>query len=265
MVFVTAANARYFPALVNLVGSIHYWAPERRIVAYDLGLESAQLEKLAQWRNVEVVRRFIPAGAPPHVGIVHNYAWKPIALSHALGRYGRILWIDAGSDLRSPPDAMLRDLEDNGHFFVQGQDLDMTLMSQDRSYEVLGATKEDFKGLGHFAASLQGYIRGGPAYYRILRPMTEYALNEQCIAPTGSDLSNHRYDQTLLSILIYQSGLDVTPHTEMVAASREELEPDPASPSAAVVYTAHGRSDEYAGNVRTADETPMHGPDRAER
>ncbi|MGA8260697.1 MAG: glycosyltransferase family 10 [Arenicellales bacterium] len=266
MVFVTAVSPRYFPALKNLVGSIHYWAPDRRVVVYNLGLEIAQLAEIDRWRNTTVVREFLPGDAPPHVRVLHTYAWKPVAIGHAIGHHDAILWIDAGSDLRSPPDAMLHYLETDGHFFVQGQDLDMTLMSHDGCYEALGATKSEFKDLQHFAGNLQGYVRDGRAHRRVLRPLVEHALEQECIAPAGSNLSNHRFDQTLLSILIYRSGLDVVPHTELLSARREDLERDPDRPSAAAVYTARGRSAEYAHRVvlQSPWQRPVRDPDRPE-
>lgn len=250
MVFVTAANSRYFPALRNLVGSLHYWAPGQDIIVYDLGLEDAQISEIDRWRHLAVVQGYIPADVPPHVHVVYTYAWKPIAIEHALRDHEAILWIDAGSDLRAPPGAMLRLLRADGHLFVQGQDQDMTQMSHDLCYEAAGIPKADFAGLQHFAGSLQGYVRGDQAHHRVLRPMVELALRKECIAPPGSNLSNHRYDQTLLSILIYRSGLDVTPHTEMLCSHREGLAADPDRTSTAVVFTARGRTADYADKVQ---------------
>ena len=258
MVFVSAASPRYFPALENLVGSIDYWAPDQHIVIYNLGLDVAQLAEIGRWRNAAVVPQFVPDDAPPHVRVMRDYAWKPIAMGHAIEHHEAILWIDAGSDLRSPPDVMLRHLRTDGHFFVQGQDLDMTLMSHDGCYEALGETKSEFQGLQHFAGNLQGYVRNGPAHHRILRSLVQHALEPECIAPEGSNLSNHRFDQTLLSILIYRSGLHVTPHTELLSNRREELERDPARPSAATVYTARGCSAEYAHRVALRERQAAH-------
>ena len=41
----------------------------------------------------------------------------------------------------------------------------------------------------------------------IIHKWKELALVKECIAPVGSNRSNHRQDQSILSILIYQSTL----------------------------------------------------------
>ena len=66
------------------------------------------------------------------------------------------------------------------------------------------------------------------------------------MSETTNVLSNHRFDQTLLSVLIYQSGLDVVPMTERVAVERSTLSQDPHEPSNKIVYSARGSSQEYA-------------------
>ncbi|MEM7061699.1 MAG: DUF1647 domain-containing protein [Cyanobacteria bacterium P01_B01_bin.77] len=249
MVIVTAANSAYFMGLENLVGSIHFWAPKHKIILYDLGLEKADLEEINYWKNISVVRGFMPQNAPPHCRVIHCYAWKPIAIYHALQQYPAVLWIDAGSDLRSPLDTVQSHLEREGHFFVQGQDLDMTLMSHDGCYEALNAQKSDFQGKPYFAGNLQGYVQHSHAHTHILEPLYTCALKQDCIAPSGSNLTNHRFDQTVLSILIYQSGLPIIPRTHLLSAHRDELHPDPEQPSAATVYTARCASEDYVSKI----------------
>jgi len=250
VVIVTASNSRYFKGLVNLVGSIHFWAPDHDIMVYDLGLKRSFLTEIKRWRKTAVVRRFAPGDAPAHCRRPRIYAWKPLAIYHAMQRHASVLWIDAGSDLRAPVTAIQEFLDQDGHFFVQGQDLDMTLMSHDGSYAAMGTKKACFKGKQHFAGNLQGYTQNEQARTLILDPLYRCAMNRNCIAPKGSNLSNHRFDQTVLSILIYQSSLRVIPRTHLLSAHRSELNPDPGQPSAATVYTARCSSREYIHQVR---------------
>ena len=66
MVIVTAANDLYFQGLVNLVGSIHYWAPECEILVYDLGLNDLNKQEVTNWTNTVVVTKFFAVDAPVH-------------------------------------------------------------------------------------------------------------------------------------------------------------------------------------------------------
>ncbi len=250
MVIVSAANEAYFSGLLNLVGSMHYWSPESQIIIYDLGLTDSQLREIAHWRNAHLVQNFFGNEIPAHCKQLKLYAWKPVILLDAIQQNEAILWLDAGSDIRASIEPIKISLETEGHFFVQGQDLDMTKMSHHGSYLKLGATKEEFRGKPHFAGNLQAYVRNGRAHEKILKPLDAAAREKHCIAPPGSNLSNHRYDQTLLSILIYQSDLPVAPQTHLLAAQRNQLHPDPLQSSDYVIYTTRCSSLEYVHQLR---------------
>ena len=250
MIVVTAASKRYFGALINLVGSLHYWESDHQITVYDLGLGTRQLEEMNRWRNVSVKERFLDMGIPPHCRNLYQYAWKPYAIADSLQTHDRVLWIDAGSDIRAPLKSIDDFLSKEGYFLTQGQDLDMTLMSHSATYEFLGFNKNDFLGKPHYSANLQGYLIEGLATERILTPMLKAASVKDCIAPPGSNLSNHRFDQTILSIFAYSSGMNLNPQTELLACSRAQLQQDHELPSNMIVYTARGRSDDYKFYVR---------------
>ena len=251
-VIISAANEAYFTGLLNLVGSMHYWSPKSQIIIYDLGLSEQQLQEISHWRNAKVVHNVLGDETPAHCKQLKQYAWKPVILLHAIQQFEAILWLDAGSDIRASLEPIEKALETDGHFFVQGQDLDMTKKSHQGSYLKLDVKKNDFSGKPHFAGNLQAYIRNRPAHEKILEPLHKAALEQNCIAPPGSNLSNHRYDQTLLSILIYQSDLQVWPKTHLLAAQRNQLHSDPLQSSGRVIYTARCSSIDYVHQVRDA-------------
>ena len=125
----------------------------------------------------------------------------------------------------------------------------MTLTSHPDCYKALNTKQENFIGKEHYAGSLQGYVKDSDAHKIILNLFYKFAQIESCIAPGGSDLGNHRFDQTLLSILIYQSGLSVKAHTHLLSAHREELNVDPMKPSDRIVFTARCTSQEYVDKL----------------
>ena len=250
MQIITAANKLYFGALLNLVGSLHYWSGNYEITVYDLGLGDRLLNEIKKWRNVVLVENFLDSSIPDHCSNLLQYAWKPYVIDHALSSYDQVLWIDAGSDTREPLYRIEQLFRRDGHFFAQGQDLDMTVMSLPQTYKLLGCDRADFRGKGHYCAGLQGYTRYSLAYDKILQPMLEAASIPECIAPMGSNSQNHRYDQTLLSIFAYRSGLALPPNTHLLAALRSQLQTDPKVVSSRIVYSARRTSIEYIWAVK---------------
>jgi len=255
MIIVTAADSIYFTGLLNLVGSIHYWSEHTQVHIYDIGLTDRQREEVARWNNTTLIKNFLLGDLPCHCMKLKLYAWKPAVLQHAIQNNTSILWIDAGSDLRASPIEIFSILEKQGYFFVQGQDCDMTEKSVDATYNALHANRQNFAGRPHYAGGLQGYIQGSSAHEQILKPLFKYAMDKSIIAPQGSSFNNHRYDQTLLSILIYQSGIQVEEHTRLLAAGRKEVNEDPELASKKVVYTARNSSIDYVFQVRSTDNS----------
>lgn len=254
MHIVTAANRGYFGALINLVGSIHHWNPDSQIIIYDLGVGQRLADEADRWNNVTVKREFLNTNIPEHCRQLRQYAWKPYAMCDAIQTHEHILWIDAGSDVRAPLNVIEELLYQDGHFFAQGQDVDMTGKSLDRTYKLLGQDKRDFVGKPHYAGNLQGYSRGRSAAAKILEPLKQAAGVAECIAPSGANLSNHRFDQTLLSILIYASDIKIEHHTDLITASRHELSFDPFLHSDRVIFTARRSNKDYMYCVRDREK-----------
>ena len=57
-----------------------------------------------------------------------------------------------------------------------------------------------------------GFSGPGAAYDRVLVPWERCALDRDCIAPPGSDRSNHRQDQAVLSVLAHEFGYACGPY-----------------------------------------------------
>lgn len=235
MVVVSGADSSYFGGLKNLAASVKFWAPQRKIVIYNLGMTEAQLDEIKGWSNLKALRwpEGIPQSLPPHVNMLKNYAFKPIAINETVHDYGSILWLDAGSTLTGPADPVEDILRWNGIFLAKGQDNSMTPMSHPDTYQWFGYNnKDDFRmGLQspHFSGNFQAHLYPSRYIDSIVIPNAKCALDSACIEPPGSSLSNHRYDQTTLSILAYQEA--VGHYTEYLAADRQQLNDDLSKPS----------------------------------
>ena len=92
-----------FVQLKNLVGSIHAYEPDTKVVVYDLGFTGRQRRAVECWQNV-VVRDLDLRGQPEHVRYLTTYAFKPLMLQAAADEFGRMLYLDSGQEIRGSLD-----------------------------------------------------------------------------------------------------------------------------------------------------------------
>jgi hypothetical protein len=255
MVVVSAANEQYFPALKNLAASVKFWSPERQIVVYNLGMTESQLEDVKTWSNLRTLKweEGIPQSLPPHFNELKNYAWKPTIINETVHKYRSIVWADSGSTFTGPILQIEDILRWSGIFLVKGQDEDMKPMSHEGTYQWLGSDKGTFRtGLNspHFGGSVQGYVFPSRYIDSIVIPNAQCALDPNCITPIGSSLSNHRYDQTSMSILAYKEDVQAPHYTEYLAAGSNQLNPDLSQPShRMLMWTSRGACSHYSNMV----------------
>ncbi len=69
----------------------------------------------------------------------------------------------------------------------------------------------------------------------VLRPTVNCSLHEkECIAPPGSSRKNHNFDQTALTILIWQNGFSCLPRETHCMWSVKKTSADPLASSAPI-------------------------------
>jgi len=240
MVLVTGANSAYFGGLQNLVSSARYWAPNHRVVVYNLGLGESQKNMIESWPNVLSLewKTGIPDEYPDHVKVPQVYAWKPLIIKETLEKYKFIFWLDAGSTLSGPVKPVENILKRNGLFLVKGQDADMTKWAHPDMYQWFGFDKETMTVGPSFSGNTQAYLYPSRFVETIVNKQAACALDKKCISPRGSDLTNHRYDQTALSISSYNPVVRAPHHTEYLSASISDLRSSLSNPSFRIVWTA---------------------------
>lgn len=206
-VIVTAASRKYFieRRLQNLIGSIHYWEPDRLIHVVSLDLDPFSIQEISRWKNV-VVTSFNFTAYPSHVeNFRTTYAFKPLVIAEALNIYDEILWLDANMEIRRPLD----DFEDifirKGYFFtIQEAGFPIEYNNDAQTLAILGCTASWYARTT-CASGIQAYKANSWAHYNILNPMVECAKREECFSPPDS-----RYpDQTVLNAVLCAQSLDI--------------------------------------------------------
>ena len=249
MVVITGADEAYYDALRNFAASLKYWAPQHKLVVYNLGMEAWQLEEIKRYSNVIELawQDGIPSTYPPHVRKLETYAWKSLAINETVHKYKSIFWLDAGATFTGPITPIEDIIHQHGIFLVHGQDDDMKRLSHPDTYKWFGIKNKDtFQAGPHCAGGIQGHMYPSRYIDTIVVPNAKCALDIDCIAPKGANMGNHRFDQTSLSILAYGKHVQAPHYTEYLASDREQL---PANMSLSngrhVMWTARAECDYY--------------------
>lgn len=123
--------------------------------------------------------------------------------------------------------------------------------SSEKTYEWFGFDKSTMETGPHFSGNTQAFLHPSRYTETIVIPNAKCALDENCIAPPGSALNNHRYDQTSISILGYHPKTRLPHYTEYLAAEQKQLK-DLSQPSFKIVWTARQLCYYYANRENEA-------------
>lgn len=112
---ITSASNKFFPSLINLLGSIKQNYPQApQIFIYDLGLSWNFRKELEQMENVQVI-------SMPHFCAFWRscYTWKTYILSHPLADLN--FYVDAGAQVLRPLDNFF-EIIDKDNYLAVGQE-----------------------------------------------------------------------------------------------------------------------------------------------
>lgn len=224
---VTAASSNHFRCLTNLLYCIARFERNTRTLVYDLGLTEAKRRRLdaGGWE----VHTFPFDDYPPHMNIRDGrgqYAWKPVIVAEVLRKTGGpVLWLDAGNLIQRRLQKIRRVLQAEG-FYSPTSPGTIAQWTHPKTLEHLGADP-CLLGRPNRNGAIVAFEPARAGIAGFVERWKEGALDESCIAPAGSDRSNHRQDQAVLSVLAYQfqerlgftlvdECLDITTHNDKV-------------------------------------------------
>ena len=206
LTIVTASDTSHFQSLKQLIDSIKKYEKDTRLIVFDLGLKIEELEELnSTYINIEV-HKFEFNNYPEHVNLSSQdngaYAWKPIIIEEILNlSKGLVLWCDAGNLLTRNLSSLKRHLIING-FYSPLSSEKIEKWSHPKTLNYLNFPKKKYLKRNLNAAVVG--IRYKSRYKELVDLWKTSALQKDLILPEGANSSNHRWDQTLLTLIYYR-------------------------------------------------------------
>jgi len=222
----SAADNRYFRTLCQLLLSVerHDALTTLEVVVVDLGLTSADRARLAErfpWCRLET---FIFDRYPPHVRRLDTCAWKPVAIDDLLRtRGGSVLWLDSATIVREALDPIFSRIARDGLVTLAGQS-PIRRWCHEATLQYMHVPEGD-AGKRCRAGGVLGFDAARPEVRALVAQWRTCALVEACIAPPGASRANHRYDQAILSNLLYASERD-----DGIVLSNDEIDISSVAP-----------------------------------
>jgi hypothetical protein len=204
-VIVTAADASYERTLWQMLRSSERHSLDRRhrFVAFDLGMTTAGRDAIRRrfpWCCLEL---FTFDSYPQHVRHLVSCAWKPLAIRDVLSRdEPLVLWLDCATLFLGSLAPVFERLALEGVFTLVGQS-PMVRWCHPGTLACMRVPDGDLQKLCRFGGAV-GFDGRSAASRDLLQQWCTWALVEACIDPLGATRDNHRYDQAVLTALLYE-------------------------------------------------------------
>lgn len=227
---VSAADASHFRSLVQLLDSITLFEPLASVSIYDLGLSDDQrreLTRIALTSNRMTLKHFEFNAYPPHFSMSESagsYAWKPAAVERELNQSedSLLLWLDAGDVLTRPLTNVRRAIRECGLWSPASAGT----IEEWTHATTLARFAMDSKTLR--SSNLNGAIIGVDRRSRKAKLAVHWwslaARDRDWIAPNGSDRSNHRQDQSLITCIAAALSISCFPTNTLELATHQDID-----------------------------------------
>ncbi|MCP4000616.1 MAG: DUF1647 domain-containing protein [Gammaproteobacteria bacterium] len=207
LIIVTAADSSHFKPLLRFLFSVETHEGCVPVIIYDLGLTPDERESFQILFPAYELRTFNYSEYPDYFDIkvrAGEYAWKPVVIHEVANEQnGLVVWMDAGNLITEPMISLRQIINDRGFYTPQsgGTVRDWTHRG---TLEYL-SVPDHVLSKKNRACGLVGFDTRRKSAMTLIEVWSDCALNKNCIAPEGSSRRNHRQDQAVLTVLLYQS------------------------------------------------------------
>jgi hypothetical protein len=199
---VTAADRAYARSLGQMLLSVERHGHRDVVVVFDLGLSERDRRRLARrFPSVRLVR-FDFGAHPAHVARLELCAWKPVAIDETIRRQGgSILWLDAATIIHAALEEVFAAIARDGVLTLVGQS-PVVRWCHARTLDLMNVPEEDRRKRCRIGGVV-GFDGDNAVVRRLVATWREAALNAEILDPPGARRDNHRWDQALLTNVLY--------------------------------------------------------------
>jgi len=230
-IIVTAADRKYFRCMYQLILSYLHQKEYRNsnLILYNLGLDESQIDLLrkdflSKQPQITLIK-FDFGEYPAFVGDeLKIYAWKPQIILEVLDKEkGNILWLDSANIILKPLTRIWQELTTHHVYAPVSGSGGLSEWTFDKTLEYLNVPAS-WHTYRNRAGNLCGFGHGNETMKRLVEDWARLCLEYECIQPEGANRANHRWDQSILSILLYKAqqndGLHLTCDEVNISSAR---------------------------------------------
>lgn len=208
---ITGADTSHGRSLIRLPQLIRKYEPDVRIIAWDLGLSPEERKQFCSKNRDTELRTFDYSQYPAYFNIkkqAGEYAWKPCIISDVMNEVkGPVCWMDAGNSITGSLNKIRKTVENLG-LYTSVTTGSLERWTDQRTLNWLLIHPNLYRKQMRAACGI-AFSYEHPRVRRLVNRWKECALVKECIAPEGSSKKGgHRQDQSVLTALIVQAGLD---------------------------------------------------------
>ena len=210
LVFVTGSDSNFANSLFQLLDNINSQIQIKDVIVYDLGMTNDQVQNLKRnYREIKY-RKFNFSEYPSFFkerddyGKLGAYAWKPSIIWDVFNEYKcQVVWLDTGNLINNKFKYVRIVLSNLGFFspISAGRVKDYTHNSTLKNLDILKKDEQKRMLTGGFAC----FDWESKSSKELLYEWKESSLSKGLIIPEGSNPNNHKWDQSLLTVLVYKS------------------------------------------------------------
>lgn len=211
LTLVTGADERYARCVAQLLLSVErvYDAALPTVHVWDLGMRPRSVSALRRRFPFISVPRFDFTAHPSHLRIreraLNSNGWKPLALrAVAAETHGVIFWLDSATVLQTPLDAPAAQARATGLYTPFGGAASIAELTHWATLSGMGLSAIEAHARQR-ASGVIGLCLEHAVARELLDAWCSAVLEPSLLCPPGASHANHRFDQSLWSILLRQA------------------------------------------------------------